>query len=755
MKKNLWVFLSVLTFTFFSGCGETTTKNEITSSSNASVLTYTDTSGNTRTAALTAGAAEYHTGLGYGETMFDSAENKCQHCHNDLYDTWKDSMHAKSWKDGIFQAKFQDFLRMHIAKIGENPTGSKLYDETVFKGAAQTCIRCHAPGAFYAGDFKVDLTVLEASASNTTFTSAISTYESNLASLTSTYDPTLAASVVSVSNNGTLYKATYQIGHEANREGINCATCHSIEQIKMMKANDTYTLKADMRSGPHGAIKAAANTTLTYNGSATNGDMNKFFRLWGPEKNSANSTGHLSTKASDGRYTFGARLLHNSTQTVYTGGPFYGPFGATGTTNENTSDVSNRTAISTFDNATNNHFGNFGKALCLSCHQRSAGAFDGVSTTTGFMELCSTWNAMSDGVGDNYQDSQFSPKCQKCHMEKIEGTVLHQWGKPTTKFTLASNPKLTSHFNPDDTTTTLDDNPVKGGWLNSHAFLGGSAIGVSDSYKEKIKSGFEATTKATLSGSELTVTTTFTNKTAHMFPGAHPMRRVLSKIIVRDSNSTAISFSNATGISTFGDITNTVKTINGKKIYGAEGSVDVIYGGGTRNVDIINKTPNLTGGAVSSQKFETTTLEIPSAESSVRQSYNGTHIVGSVKLSTIANSTDATSFIRIYGHETGKNYSGTKAVRPGFDSNLVFGDNRLEPNETETYTIKYDVSNATSGTIMIDNRIYFMQKGASGVFPVNSNSTDSDTDGFLDSATNSAKKLMITEIYRSQPTVTK
>ena len=49
--------------------------------------------------------AEVIANTGYQHTLFDSAEQKCQHCHNDLYDTWKTSMHAKSWKDPIFQSK--------------------------------------------------------------------------------------------------------------------------------------------------------------------------------------------------------------------------------------------------------------------------------------------------------------------------------------------------------------------------------------------------------------------------------------------------------------------------------------------------------------------------------------------------------------------------------------------------------------------------------------------------------------------------
>ena len=771
MKKSWLVTLCVTSLFVFSGCNfgggddnndntpDATTYTDYANNpisglhadagtiteNNDGTITYIDGSGVARNATSSAALAEYHTGLGYGETMFDSAHNKCQNCHNDLYDTWKNSMHAKSWSDGIFQSKFQDFLRTHIAKIGS--TSDILYTETIFKGASKTCIKCHAPGAYYAGDWNITLTTLQAVADNATFQTALTSSQSNLASLTSTYDPDQPASVVGVSANGTLYQATYQIGHEANKEGINCATCHSIEQVKMIKDGDTYTLKDAMRSGPHGAVKAAAGTVLTFDKSATNSDMNKFFRLWGPELNSANATtGKMDVKSKDGRYTFGARLLHNSTQTVYTGGPFYGPFGATGTTNENSNDTSVREAHADFDTDTNNHFGNNGKALCLSCHQRSAGAFDGASTPTGFMELCSTWNAMSDVAGDNLTDDQNSPKCQKCHMEKIANkTVLHKWGQPNKLFTKAVNPNLTSHFDL-ESSVSATDNPVKGQWLNSHAFIGGSKIGLSDSYKAKIQSGFDATTDATLSGNTLTVTTTFTNKTAHMFPGAHPMRRVLSKMIVRDSANATISFSNATGTSTFGDITNTISTINGESVYGTN-TVDVVYSA-TTNVDIVNKTANLSNTEVTSQKFDRTTITITAPDSTISsQSYvDGTGIQGTAYLNTIANDTDTTSFTRIYGHETGKNYTGTKAIRPGFDSNLVFGDNRLEPNETETYTVIYDVSNATSGEITIDNRIYYMQKGANGVFPINSNSTDTDTDGFLDSATNSAKKLLITEI---------
>ena len=43
---------------------------------------------------------------------------------------------------------------------------------------------------------------------------------------------------------------------------------------------------------------------------------------------------------------------------------------------------------------------------------------------------------MSDGIGDNLHRYRESPKCQRCHMEPLEGkTVLHQWDQPDVLFT--------------------------------------------------------------------------------------------------------------------------------------------------------------------------------------------------------------------------------------------------------------------------------------------------------------------------------
>ena len=68
---------------------------------------------------------------------------------------------------------------------------------------------------------------------------------------------------------------------------------------------------------------------------------------------------------------------------------------------------------------------------------------------------------------------------------------------------------------------------------------------------------------------------------------------------------------------------------------------------------------------------------------------------------------------------------------------MVGKDNRLSPNETETYTITYDITGKTG--VSATYKIYYMQKGANGQFPTTS-------DGWLDGAVNKEKKFLITEV---------
>jgi hypothetical protein len=767
--KHYLVALSMSATLLLSGCGSSSSSSSSTPQLGEQTvledgtIDYIDYTGAKRNAVATVAESEYHTGIGYGNTLFDSSNKKCQNCHNELYDTWKDSMHGKSWTDPIFQSKFQDFLRIHINKIEEDNTAKVgvdgitgiVYTEAKFVGVAQTCIKCHAPGAYYAGDFKASLELIKEGATTQDLADAVENNQSNLANATSTYNPTLPASVVAVSHtNGKLYKATYQIGHQANQEGINCAFCHSIETPRLMKADGMdggmYTLKDHMRVGPHGPAKAAAGSTLTFSDDATHPDMNKFFRLWGPEKyvdyaNTPKGTGEFDVaKAKDGRYVMASKDLNGTGGKVhFTGGPFYGPYGVTGKSNENATDETNRTAqINPHYNIdTNNHFGESGKGLCLSCHQRSAGAAvpAGEAGAGQFMELCSTQIAVSTGDDTSSNDSLSSPKCQKCHMERIEGTVLHQWARPDKLWTLADNPELTGHFDPTDPEGYGDDNPVAAGWLNSHAFLGASKTGHKTSATAKIKSGFEASLSTSVEGDILTVTATLTNKTAHMFPGAHPMRRVLSRIIVTDANGSKIDVLSSTGNSTFGDIENSVQPMAGKTLHASALAKVSVNDNGSANLDFPGKVPDMNGSAVHSQKFDGQQVIIPGTDTTIlAQTVTNGLTEGNISNAAIVTSSDTSMFTRIYGHETGKKYEGVFVVRPGFDSNMVASDNRLSPNETETYTLTYDISGKTG--ISTTYKVYYMQKGANGKFIA-------AEDGFLDQAASDAKKLLVTEVY--------
>ena len=73
---------------------------------------------------------------------------------------------------------------------------------------------------------------------------------------------------------------------------------------------------------------------------------------------------------------------------------------------------------------------------------------------------------------------------------------------------------------------------------------------------------------------------------------------------------------------------------------------------------------------------------------------------------------------------------------------MVDKDNRLSPNETETYTLTYDITGKTGVTVTY--KVYYMQKGANGKFIARC------CNGFLNQASISdAKKLLVTEVDSS------
>ena len=731
------------------------------------------------------GEAEVIAGTGYTHTLFDSAEKKCQNCHNDLYDTWKTSMHAKSWKDPIFQSKYQDFLRLQASKIGAvGPTGT--YKEGTIQKTAQTCIKCHAPTAYYSGDYKVTLTKVGDQNEDANAFEAAKALQSNLAPA---YNPDLEATVSTLAKTGAVYTVSYHVGNKHNREGINCSYCHSMETVRMMNDVDgdlgQYTLANPMKMGPIGPLVHSPGDTLTYSPDASTADMNAFFALVGPEK--YQSISHTPkeaaefdvAKAADGRYTMkgvqtGCKTTDEDgkcTSGYYTGGPFYGPHGVTGVENSREDDLSDRASLvkAEFTDAVNagdadkseskHQFAAYGKALCLSCHQRSAGALNPESNgipgvqpgDDQFMELCSTWTAMSDGVGNNYEDSKTSPKCQKCHMEPLTEkggqavTVLHKWDDPNTLFTAEDG--VTEHFDP-----ASGVGPVAEGYLNNHAFMGANKA---DFGLTKIKSGFESGMEVKADDDKLKVKTYLQNMTAHMFPGAHPMRRVLTRMVVADANGNKLSFKKAKGKSKFKSVTNQVAVLEGSTILEGHETVKVKYDD-DREIKIQGYTDDLSSEKelVSSQFMDQTLFDWVSPDATVTgssavETAPGVWAVKGVTTSKKITDIDGTAdhFTRIYGRETGKRAAdGSHIVRPGFDSNIAT-DNRLKPNEREKYTVTYDTEDAVY-PLTVKYKVYYMKKGASGKFPT-------AADGFLNTSLPAAtlKKLAIYEVYSSEVVV--
>jgi len=710
-----------------------------------------DAAGNPRNVAANPGEVVVHAGLGYHKTLFDSSDNKCQHCHNDLYDTWKQSMHAKSWQDPIFQSKFQDFLRLQASKIGATgPTGT-LYTEPKFKAAAQTCIRCHAPGAYYSNDFDVQLKVLSENPL-ADYTNLKAGEEFNIAPA---FDPNQVAKVVSLGANGKVYQASYHIGNKHNREGISCALCHSVETVRLNNDTDgdlgQMTLARDMTAGPIGPVVYPAGSVLRYSWDSMTPDMNAFFMLTGPEKyadpgNTPKDAADFDlNKVADGRYTIKSIPLG-----AYTGGPYYGPWvQGTGLDNDRADDTLDRHALlnphfgGDHELGRDQHFKKQSKSLCLACHQRSAGALNpefnglsGVQVGSGgdqFMELCSTWSVASSGPQANYNAKPDSPQCTNCHMERLDNKIaLHKWNAPGELYTAEDG--VTGKWDPAD-----PDGIAARGYMASHAFVGSDVMA-------KLKSAVAASVSAAIDAGAIQVTTSLLNKTGHEFPAAHPMRRALTRVVVTDATGKKIPVVDATGASSHEDIVNTVATLPGETVYPGREKVGVKYNA-NRVINIAGLEADLTGGPVVSQKFDKIMVNwdgsygTPVSPAPVQQSNGLWTVVGQVPMNKIVASADASNFTRIYGHETGKKDSaGNFLVLPGFDSNIV-RDNRLMTNERETYAINFDAAQVDAWPVTVEYRVYYMKKGAGGAFPT-------AADGFLDMAVNQSKKLGIKEVHR-------
>jgi len=363
--------------------------------------------------------------IGYGNTVFESANQYCMHCHYDLHDTWNKSMHANSWKDPIFQKLYQAFLKYMISnKLGKTgPTGQ--FTVETAKNVGKVCLGCHAPNALYSKDFKIEIEEVSEVGE-----------ESNIFS---NFDPNLETVLYARNmETGQAYKIKYHIGNQNNREGINCALCHSIEEIKMAHPGDTYILSQPIKAGPIGNVIFPAGTELKFENEK---HRNAFFKIVGPEIYEDYGDTRNSTKIRDGRFRIKPIPLDGQNgNTHYAGGPYYGPYGITAIDNVADNDETDRETIANTSGykVPENHYEEYAKTLCLSCHQRSSGTIDKnpENELNMFMELCTTFNA----IDQNPQSTQYTPKCTKCHMEARKGILINKWKKENEPWDLDKVP---------------------------------------------------------------------------------------------------------------------------------------------------------------------------------------------------------------------------------------------------------------------------------------------------------------------------
>ncbi len=705
--------------------------------STLSFATDSEPNTNPRNAAASPGDAEVIAGTGYQHTMFDSAEAKCQHCHNDLYDTWTKSGHSKAWNGPIFQTQFQGVVRGRINQLDLSTAEGK----KKFKGRVKFCVKCHAPAAWYSNDIKIDLEELAATPS--TLKQLKTDNESNLAG--PEFDSSQPTSLVWFDKAGAVYKSTLHIGNKHNREGVNCAYCHSIETVRMLNddAGDPgsdggqYTLAKTL---PNSGF--SAGDTLHYSTDGEDREMNSFFRfaageIYSDYANTPKTTADFDkNKVSDGRHT-----IKSIVEGQHTGGPFYGPFGITGLSNHNPDDTVDRAALQKHSFAADpesQHFEDQSKGLCLSCHQCAMGTKN--KETGHFNTGCVVWQANSgfDGA-TNHSSTESAPDCTSCHMERVANkTVLHKWNEPDELFTAADG--VTPHFDPDS-----GIGPVAEGYLNNHAFM---ATQIKAYGPGKLKSAVATHLNARRRGNKVVVQAGIFNKTGHFFPGTMPMRRALMRIIATDAKGNKLPLIWASGKSNYKDLRHHITTLPGEKVM--KGHRVVKRKAPSEPINFTGKIPDLDGSRVMSQQFSTGTAPFVSSHPGqfaegkpVQQADGSWHFQGEARIRAIVDSETNDHFTRIYGYQQGQDTEdGTFVIRPGMDTNKTVVTS-LSPNEKERYQVVFDARKA-KGKVTVTYKVYYLTKGANAMFPTGA-------DGFL--SEDAPANLLISELHSKKVTV--
>lgn len=498
------------------------------------------------------------------------------------------------------------------------------------------------------------------------------------------FNPDLETVLYAINKNtGKTYKITYHIGNPNNREGISCALCHSIEEIKMAHPGSTYTLSNPLKAGPIGPILYPAGYTLHFDDEK---ERNAYFSIVGPEFYSDYGDTRNSQKVKDGRFRIKPIPLDGQNgKTHYAGGPYYGPYGLTALDNVADDDETDRQAIANTSGfrVPENHYNKYAKTLCLSCHQRSAKTIDkNPENTLGlFMELCTTLNA----IDPTPEPTAFTPKCTTCHMEERKGILINKWKRENEPWDINKIP------------TEGIKELMRRSIFASHRFEGASS-------PDKVRSGVEVRiTSVNVVNDKVEVKYYIKNKTAHMFPGAHPMRRVITILKAYDENGNELPLIEAYGFTKFEDV---------EYFYNKPGfakPIRVQIKKRENPVTFLGKVEDV-NGKVCSQWIDSTS-----------------------KLITDECDKPLTRFVRIYGRELIN--LQTASIAPGFSANTS-RDNRLAPTEVEYYKVYFELPENYYGSVKAVLKAYYHKVGASGIVPLSA-------DGFINLDEAKSKKLPI------------
>lgn len=161
----------------------------------------------------------------YGESGLVSFK-ACQSCHTDIFELWKHSLHSQSFSDPPFQAAY---MKLMLQEGGES---------------VRTCLRCHAPAAYIAGDFDLKSS-LAAEGVSCSFCHSVASVR-----------PSSVDDYYHLDTSGVVYGPYPSVGTDAHpivhsdlhRKSELCAGCHEYTNRNGVALLQTYS---EWRASPY------------------------------------------------------------------------------------------------------------------------------------------------------------------------------------------------------------------------------------------------------------------------------------------------------------------------------------------------------------------------------------------------------------------------------------------------------------------------------------------------------------------------